>query len=979
MNAPGGDRTELLYELGLSEEEELLLLEKESFEAQYWLERRKDQEHRDESLARAIQDSLLESDFPPQSPAPPPPAQSTVNREPAPSIRTSSPPALYIPQLSMRGLSSNTSHRPRNNTARTAADIQQDLIDLTGSGPAISGNRAIPLGFAPAPARGSQLPQQFPSPMYDFSDPHSLPSLPPGHAGLEAYRQYASMPGNFPAPAANFNPYYQLNSIKGQEPPLPWNASAIHPPGNIIQDYDGPSNPAEMKKELESLLENIRPDEDLKCNGQSTPEAMKFKLMEHQKYGLAWMKAMEEGSNHGGILADDMGLGKTIQALALIVSRPSPDPELKTTLVVAPVSLMHQWKREIEQKLKQGRHQLSVYILHGDKRGTSFSKLKRCDVVLTSFGTLASEFKRKEELEKYFKENPARRDDHSLYAQMPILGILSKWYRVIVDEAQCIKNKNTKAARACYAIRSTYRWCMSGTPMMNNVTELYSLLRFLRIGPYNMAETFDATFTRPLKSTEKEQELAMRKLQALLKAILLRRTKSSKINGRPILQLPPRTTEKVHAVFSEDEQLVYSGLEAKTQIQFNRYLDAGTVGAHYSSVLVMLLRLRQACCHPHLIQFFNDDNNVNLSNVDLKANAKLLSPGVVARLRENGNSECPVCIDAVENPIIFFPCGHSTCAECFAKISDPSRGVAEGTDGAFEVKCPNCRAKVDPKKVTDSLSFRKVHFPGDDDSNEIDARSNCQEGDSEDDDSDSDGLDDFIVDDENEDEDADRSGSKKRKRKAKVGNKKNLATLKKESQKNAKAKKRYLRRLEKRWETSAKIEKTLEILRETETRGEGEKTIIFSQFTTLLDLLEVPIMKEGWKYRRYDGSMSPIQRNEAVLEFTDSQDCKIMLVSLKAGNAGLNLVAASQVIIFDPFWNPYIEEQAIDRAHRIGQTRPVIVHRILVENTVEDRILELQEQKRELIENALDEKASKSLGRLGTRELAFLFGLASRR
>jgi SNF2 family DNA or RNA helicase len=119
--------------------------------------------------------------------------------------------------------------------------------------------------------------------------------------------------------------------------------------------------------------------------------------------------------------------------------------------------------------------------------------------------------------------------------------------------------------------------------------------------------------------------------------------------------------------------------------------------------------------------------------------------------------------------------------------------------------------------------------------------------------------------------------------------------------------------------------------------------------------------------------MSSNARNEAVIDFSQRKECKIMLVSLKAGNAGLNLTVASQVIILDPFWNPYIEEQAIDRAHRIGQQKPVVVHRILIPNTVEDRILALQEKKRELIEGALDEKASQSIGRLGTRELGFLF------
>ena len=202
---------------------------------------------------------------------------------------------------------------------------------------------------------------------------------------------------------------------------------------------------------------------------------------------------------------------------------------------------------------------------------------------------------------------------------------------------------------------------------------------------------------------------------------------------------------------------------------------------------------------------------------------------------------------------------------------------------------------------------------------------------------------------------------------------KSLAQLKKEGMRNAQARKRYLRRLEKDWMTSGKIEKTMDILRTVQEAKDPEKTIIFSQFTSFLDLLEVPIAGAGWGYRRYDGSMTPQSRNDAVIDFSDKKDCRIMLVSLKAGNAGLNLTVASQVIILDPFWNPYIEEQAIDRAHRIGQQRPVQVHRILVSNTVEDRILALQEKKRELIEGALDEKASQSIGRLGVRELGFLF------
>lgn len=200
------------------------------------------------------------------------------------------------------------------------------------------------------------------------------------------------------------------------------------------------------------------------------------------------MKAKEEGSNRGGILADDMGLGKTIQALALMVSRPSNDPHRKTTLIIAPVALLQQWKREIERLLRPDKHQISVFVLHGDKRAaksSTFDNLKKYDVIMTTFGTIASEFKRKAS----FGNKP---EDHPMSPSFPLLGSRSKFYRVIIDEAQCIKNKDTKAAQACCLLNSTYKWCMSGTPMMNGVHELYSLIKFLDIPPYNDSGRFNS-------------------------------------------------------------------------------------------------------------------------------------------------------------------------------------------------------------------------------------------------------------------------------------------------------------------------------------------------------------------------------------------------------------------------------------------------------------------------------------------------------
>lgn len=359
------------------------------------------------------------------------------------------------------------------------------------------------------------------------------------------------------------------------------------------------------------------------------------------------------------------------------------------------------------------------------------------------------------------------------------------------------------------------------------------------------------------------------------------------------------------------------------------------------------------------------------------------------------------------------------------KITDQAnqQHVADGDEGAGTFKCPSCRAKIEKNKIIDYTTFKKVHMKdpaaadieetasmasdSDDDSSD-ESESETESGDDVNGNGD---LRDFVVPDEIEDEEEENdsadwlpgkkeeSGSvarapKKKKSKSKGKEKEDrgktkrkgekperkqgrqhvsIAMLKKEASKSAKGRARYMRYLRKHWQPSAKVNKCVELVEQFQ--NDGQKTIIFSQFVSLLDLLQVPISEKGWKCERYDGSMNADARNDAINRFTDDPNTKIMLISLKAGNSGLNLVAASRVIILDPFWNPFIEMQAVDRAHRIGQQRPVEVHRILIQNTVEDRIIELQERKKQLVDEALNEGASKSLGRLGVRELAFLFGV----
>nr|CAB3454127.1 unnamed protein product [Digitaria exilis] len=152
------------------------------------------------------------------------------------------------------------------------------------------------------------------------------------------------------------------------------------------------------------------------------------------------------------------------------------------------------------------------------------------------------------------------------------------------------------------------------------------------------------------------------------------------------------------------------------------------------------------------------------------------------------------------------------------------------------------------------------------------------------------------------------------------------------------------------------------------------KAIVFSQWTGMLDLLELSLNADLIQYRRLDGTMSLNSRDKAVKDFNTDPEVRVMIMSLKAGNLGLNMVAACHVILLDLWWNPYAEDQAVDRAHRIGQTRPVTVSRLTIKDTVEDRILALQEEKRAMVSSAFGEdKSGGHATRLTVEDLRYLF------
>ncbi|KAG7116135.1 putative ATP-dependent helicase C23E6.02 like protein [Verticillium longisporum] len=794
----------------------------------------------------------------------------------------------------------------------------------------------------------------------------------------------------------------------------------IDSPGSASQRQANIGEEERQRQHIEQFVRTLgaeTPDDQQ----VDVPPGLRYPLYAHQKQALTWMKKQEASARKGGILGDDMGLGKTISTLALMIANPAKNGS-RTTLIVAPLSLVRQWEEEIKDKLLPD-HQLSICIFHESNRPRA-DELMRYDVVLTTYQTLCSEHKKVTTFWTQAADRNVDQDNDVLLAQSVRLfhPTKSMFYRIVLDEAQMIKNRKGKTSLAATALMAKHRWCLTGTPMMNTLHEIYPFYRFLQIEPYNDWAIFTRTFG-PLKKGANPGP-ALNAFRVLLQKTMLRRDKKSEINGQRILQLPEKTEEIVHIELEGEQLQYYKAVTENAQVIFNAYIREGTSHKQYSVLLVQLLRMRQAVCHPHLV--LDDEESVSL-NRDKEAALELamtLKAPVVNRLIEQVRGameslegfDCPVCLDKIPNPAIPFPCGHYMCSDCLrTHFENSERDNIRRGENVQQIRCAVCREPLETEKVIDLSTFKLLHMPelldaevndinkereesdtsGDEESDEfssddeeenaddVDARGNLQG---------------FVVDDE--DDESSTVGAPSRHTKAKQQAKSKRATtknkqpkqkgprrkvkatmlksLRKSAKRSAQDGRDYRRYLSKHWMTSAKVQACVDLIKQIRDESDGRaKTLIFSQWTMFLDLMEIALQKdEELKHVghvRYDGDMNMKDRFKSAQRFRESPRTKLMLISLKAGNAGLNLVQASRVIILDPFWNPFVEMQAVDRVHRIGQQNEVKVYRILIKDSVEDRIMEIQTKKREAIEAALDGKASRGMG-LSMADLRHLFG-----
>ncbi|KAH0855056.1 hypothetical protein HID58_020536 [Brassica napus] len=613
------------------------------------------------------------------------------------------------------------------------------------------------------------------------------------------------------------------------------------------------------------------------------------------------------------------------------------------TLVVCPASLVRQWARELDEKVSD-ESKLSVLVYHGGNRTKDPVELAKYDVVVTTYAIVTNEApkqslldddendednnqkhgnKKKRKVAMKASKKSKKRGRKSMDGSSfdSDCGTLSRvgWLRVVLDEAQTIKNHTTQVARACCTLRAKRRWCLSGTPIQNTIDDLYSYFRFLRYNPYAVYKSFYHTIKVPISKSSLH---GYKKLQAVLKAIMLRRTKGTLLDGKPIINLPPKKISLSKVDFSVEERSFYKKLEADSRSQFKAYAAAGTLGQNYGNILLMLLRLRQACDHPQLVNGYNSDPLGKESEEAVERLPREARINLLNRL-ESSSAICNICDDPPENPVVTL-CGHVFCYQC----------ASEHITGDENV-CPvrRCREDIGRDVVFSESSLRKC----------ITNDTGCSSS-------------------------QDRSA------------------------------------LQKSEFSSSKIKAVLDILKSLSEHGQMPsssqphdddddvtiiepttlhssspnqgpiKTIVFSQWTGMLDLVELSFIENGIEFRRLDGTMSLAARDRAVKEFSNDPDVEVMLMSLKAGNLGLNMVNACHVILLDLWWNPTTEDQAIDRAHRIGQTRPVSVTRITIKGTVEDRILLLQEEKRKIVASAYgEEHGGSSATRLTVDDLKYLF------
>ncbi|KAJ6627095.1 SNF2 family N-terminal domain-containing protein [Mycena sp. CBHHK59/15] len=639
---------------------------------------------------------------------------------------------------------------------------------------------------------------------------------------------------------------------------------------------------------------------------------------------------------------------------------------------------------------------LRVYIYHGNARKPDPAYLADFDAVITTYATLASEFSKQNKsianaevddddddgssdgggvemdergnqvlkLPKAKKGGMKRKKSGYLNGVVEVASALQSihWFRVVLDEAHSIKETGTVGSRACCDLMADRRLCLTGTPVQNKLDDVFALIKFLRLDPLDDKNIWTEFIGSPVKFG---QPLGVARLQMIMKCITLRRTKESKTQeGNRILDLPPRRDELRYLKFDEQEQGIYDQFFNESKAEFDEMTDKNEVMKNYVGILQKILRLRQICDHYELVDGKGPEQQQDPSATYEDIVADISRDGInVARataifaiLRESATTQCVECgaelcigselsqsdamdVDGPSAPKRARKAKGGTSSRGPTRASSPCtpRPVLTRCQHLFCIECyRNCICPGWPNVSPDTRR----------------SCSECQTGLCP-----SDAVE--IKPDSGNDSTAKKKAPKREKRQ------KGLPLENFHPSTKVKALLGDLVQFSRANPYSGNYDSDSIEVQMVDNQGNQlddgiVKTVVFSQWTSMLDKIEDALEAAGIRYDRLDGTMKRDDRTRAMDALKHDPGCEVLLVSLKAGGVGLNLTAAQRVYLMDPYWNPAVENQAVDRIHRLGQTRPVTTVKLIIENSIEARLLEVQRKKTELANMTLGHSFSKA-------------------
>ncbi|PHH83049.1 hypothetical protein CDD83_3071 [Cordyceps sp. RAO-2017] len=631
----------------------------------------------------------------------------------------------------------------------------------------------------------------------------------------------------------------------------------------------------------------------------------------------------------GGILADMMGLGKTLSILSLVattaddahkwellepVQRPAVEPrssrndgmamhqpsfdptpvtrQAKTTLIVCPLSTVSNWEEQIKQHLRPGA--LSCHVYHGSSRIKDAAKLATFDIVITTYGSVSNEL------------SSRRKRKDGLY---PLEEI--GWFRIVLDEAHMIREQSTLQFKAICRLQAERRWAVTGTPVQNRLDDLAALLGFLRLHPFDERLKFNRFIVEPFKACDPE---IVPKLRILVDTITLRRLKDR-------IDLPPREDLVVRLEFSEDERAIYDlfarNAQDRVKILAGSNVNRALGGNAYIHILKAILRLRLLCAHGKDLLHEGDLLTIRGSSANMAID-------VDDDDDDDGNGSGMSRQKVHETIALMQDTNNDACLECGRKLnaSDGQNMDSEGQDDVlgyltpcFHIVCRSC-LKVFQDRVRASTEPGQSVGPCPQCNQAINLNRLVELG--------------------REDVDAEHEGPAKTKARS--------------------ARKKIEQYDGPHTKTKALVEDLLKSKAASEANPSEPpfKSVVFSGWTSHLDLIEVALRNAGISFARLDGSMARAARTAAMDRFRDDGSVEVILVSIMAGGLGLNLTAGNNVYVMEPQYNPAAEAQAVDRVHRLGQTRPVRTVRYIMRDSFEEKMLELQEKKMKLASLSMD-------------------------